>query len=52
MRWFIWVENIEQVKNIFKVLGDELKVIEKDCGSLSQIIVMEHAYKEEFDEYN
>lgn len=41
-------ENIKQVKNIFKVMKDELIKIEKECNFLPQIIVMDHADEKEF----
>lgn len=44
-------ENIKQVKNIFTVLKDELNIIEKDCGFMPQIIVMDHADETEFSAY-
>jgi len=44
-------ENIIQVKNIFKVLKDEIDIIKNDCGFEPQIIVMDHADEPEFSEY-
>ena len=44
-------ENILQVKNIFKVLANEINVIKKDCGFFPQIVVMDHADEEEFRKY-
>lgn len=44
-------ENIKQVKNIFNVILEELSIIEKDCGFLPQIVIMEHADEAEFDRY-
>jgi len=44
-------ENIEQVKNIFKVIVEEISTIENDCGFAPQIIVMEHADETEFSQY-
>jgi hypothetical protein len=45
------VENIVQVKNIFKVISDELSTIEQEVGFLPQVVVMEHADEPEFDEF-
>jgi len=44
-------ENIVQVKNIFKVLKDEIDIIKDDSGFEPQIIVMDHADEPEFSEY-
>jgi hypothetical protein len=44
-------ENIKQVKNIFKVILEEISIIEKDCGFAPQIVVMEHADEKEFNQY-
>jgi hypothetical protein len=44
-------ENIEQVKNIFRVIIEEIENIYKDCGIKPQIIVMEHADETEFNDY-
>jgi hypothetical protein len=44
-------ENIVQVKNIFKVISDELSTIEQEVGFLPQVVVMEHADEPEFDEF-
>jgi hypothetical protein len=44
-------ENIKQVKNIFNVIKKEISVIEKDCGFLPQIVIMEHADEIEFNQY-
>jgi len=44
-------ENIEQVKNIFRVILKEIKIIKKGCGFSPQIVVMEHADEKEFNQY-
>ena len=44
-------ENIKQVKNIFKVIEAELKIIKKACGFMPQIIVMDHADEPEFEPF-
>jgi len=44
-------ENIEQVKNIFRVLKAEIESIYKISKYRPQIIVLEHADEEEFHEY-
>lgn len=44
-------ENIKQVKNIFKVMIEALVNIEKECGFMPQIVVMEHADEKEFNQY-
>jgi len=44
-------DNIKQVRNIFRVIIKALKNIEKECGFLPQIVVMEHADEEEFKDY-
>lgn len=44
-------ENIRQVRNIFKVIVDVVKDIERVCGFPPQVIVMEHADESDFDEY-
>lgn len=44
-------ENIEQVRKIFKVLNNELDLIENDCGFRPQIIVLEHANDNSFKKF-
>ncbi|MGJ1240992.1 DUF3732 domain-containing protein [Sphingobacterium siyangense] len=44
-------DNILQVKNIFKVLSNEITTIESECGFKPQIIVLEHADEEEFSQF-
>jgi len=44
-------ENIAQVKNIFKVIAEEIKKINSDCGFEPQIIVMDHADEPEFNDF-
>ncbi|MEA3353264.1 MAG: DUF3732 domain-containing protein [Campylobacterota bacterium] len=44
-------ENIEQVRNIFKILNEEIELIEQDTGIKPQIIVLEHANDEEFKKF-
>lgn len=44
-------ENIVQVKNIFKVISDELSAIEQEVGFLPQVVAMEHADEPEFDDF-
>lgn len=44
-------ENIVQVKNIFKVINEELKEMHELYESLPQIVVLEHADEEELDKY-
>ncbi len=44
-------ENIEQVKNIFKVIKDELEIIKKDCDFMPQVVIMDHADEKEFNTY-
>lgn len=41
-------ENIKQVREIFKVLNEEIELIEINTGIKPQIIVLEHANDEEF----
>lgn len=43
--------NIFQVKNIFKVLAEEIKLIESNSDFKPQIIVLEHANDDDFKEY-
>ena len=44
-------DNILQVKNIFKVISDEIINIYRECGYKPQVIVLEHADEEEFDKF-
>lgn len=44
-------DNRVQVRNIFKVISDEVDKIESECGYKPQIIVLEHADEEEFDQF-
>ncbi|MCZ8090289.1 DUF3732 domain-containing protein [Flavobacterium sp.] len=44
-------ENIEQVKNIFRVLIEMINEIYKEAKYKPQIIVLEHADEEEFDDF-
>ncbi|AIM37587.1 hypothetical protein KO02_13495 [Sphingobacterium sp. ML3W] len=44
-------DNIVQVKNIFKVISDEINTIEKKCNYKPQVIVLEHADEEEFSQF-
>lgn len=44
-------ENIEQVKNIFKILNEEIELIYKNSRIKPQIIVLEHANDDAFKEY-
>lgn len=44
-------ENILQVRNIFKVLAEEIESISDDHDFQPQVVVMEHADEPEFDEY-
>lgn len=44
-------DNRVQVKNIFKVISEEITKIEKDCGYKPQVIVLEHADEEEFAQF-
>jgi hypothetical protein len=44
-------ENIKQVKNIFKVILEEILIIKKQYGFSPQIVVMEHADEPEFYQY-
>ncbi|AOC95952.1 hypothetical protein BB050_02858 [Flavobacterium anhuiense] len=44
-------DNINQVKNIFKVLNEEIELIKKETGVEPQIIVLEHANDESFDKF-
>lgn len=44
-------ENIKQVRKIFKVLNEEIELIETNTGIKPQIIVLEHANDEEFKKF-
>ncbi|WP_299546934.1 DUF3732 domain-containing protein [Seonamhaeicola sp.] len=44
-------ENIEQVKNLFRVMNEEIDLIEKNSGFRPQIIVLEHANDDDFSEF-
>lgn len=44
-------DNVVQVKNIFKVIADEIANIKKECGYKPQVIVLEHADEEEFNQF-
>jgi len=44
-------DNIDQVKNIFKVLNEEIELINAETGIKPQIIVLEHANDESFREF-
>ena len=44
-------DNIIQVKNIFKVISDEIGNIEEECGYKPQVIVLEHADEDEFSQF-
>ncbi|MGG5504260.1 DUF3732 domain-containing protein [Myroides odoratimimus] len=44
-------DNIIQVKNIFKVISDEIANISNECGYKPQVIVMEHADEDEFSQF-
>ncbi|WP_165731204.1 DUF3732 domain-containing protein [Polaribacter sp. 20A6] len=43
--------NIERVKDIFKVLNEEIELIFKNTKVKPQIIVLEHAKEDEFEEF-
>ena len=43
--------NVKQVKNIFKVIADQVESISKETGFTPQIIVLEHANEPEFAKY-
>lgn len=47
----VFDDNIKQVRQIFKVLKDEIDLIEKNTGFKPQIIVLEHANDNAFKEY-
>ena len=44
-------ENIKQVINIFNVLNEEIQLIHKNTKVKPQIIVLEHAKEDDFEEY-
>lgn len=44
-------DNIIQVKNIFKVISNEIANIDKECGYKPQVIVLEHADEDEFSQF-
>ncbi len=44
-------ENIKQVINIFTVLNEEIQLIHKNTKVKPQIIVLEHAKEDEFEEF-
>ena len=44
-------DNIVQVKNIFKVIYDEILTIKEECGYKPQVIVLEHADEDEFGQF-
>ncbi|WAC39240.1 DUF3732 domain-containing protein [Pedobacter sp. SL55] len=44
-------DNIVQVKNIFKVISDEILNIETECGYKPQVIVLEHADESELEQF-
>lgn len=44
-------DNIVQVKNIFKVISDEIDNIKNECGYKPQVIVLEHADENEFGQF-
>lgn len=44
-------ENIKQVKNIFKVIEEEINNIESEYDFKPQVVVMEHADEAEFSQY-
>lgn len=44
-------DNIVQVKNIFKVIENEIAHIEEECGYKPQVIVLEHADEDEFGQF-
>lgn len=44
-------ENIKQVINIFTVLNEEIQLIHKNTKVKPQIIVLEHAKEDDFEEY-
>lgn len=44
-------DNIEQVRKIFKVLNEEIKLISENTKVKPQIIVLEHANDDDFEEF-
>lgn len=44
-------DNIVQVKNIFKVISDEIDNIKNECGYKPQVIVLEHADEDDFEQF-
>lgn len=44
-------DNIVQVKNIFKVISGEITKLEKECGYKPQVIVLEHADENDFEQF-
>ena len=44
-------ENIAQVINIFKVINEEINLIEKNSGIRPQVVVLEHANDDAFRDY-
>lgn len=44
-------DNRVQVKNIFKVISEEIIKIKDECGYKPQVIVLEHADEKEFDQF-
>jgi len=44
-------DNIVQVKNIFKVISGEIMAIKEECGYKPQVIVLEHADEDEFEQF-
>ncbi len=47
----LYDENIEQVKNLFKVINEEIDLIEKNTKIRPQIVVLEHANDDDFKEF-
>nr|WP_319401760.1 DUF3732 domain-containing protein [uncultured Carboxylicivirga sp.] len=47
----VFDDNIRQVRQIFKVLNDEIEIIEKKSGFKPQIIVLEHANDDNFKQF-
>jgi hypothetical protein len=44
-------DNIEQVKNIFKVINEEIHHIFKETGVMPQVIALEHANDDDFKKF-
>jgi len=44
-------DNIVQVKNIFKVIANEIANTKEKCGYNPQVIVLEHADEDEFNQF-